>query len=67
MLMALFLFLGEFLPCLFDLAYFIFPPLTNDLGNFWIRKLRVIGCHLGLVMLAIEYERCNGTRQPKGS
>lgn len=56
-MVALLLLLGEFLPVRLDFRVLVFPFKPYDLANVGVRSLRVIGRHVRLVVLAVQYER----------
>jgi len=51
------LLLSKRFPLVLDFDGLVTPLLSDDLGDLGVRKTRVLGNDLGLVMLAVEDER----------
>lgn len=61
-LMTLFFFFRQFLPRLFDIFRFMLPLVANNLGDFGVGQLGVVGRHLRLVMLSVQNKGISWSR-----
>lgn len=62
-LVADLLFLGKPLPAVLDLLRLFSPLLTDEFADLRVGEPRMLCCHLGLVVLAVEDECCPANKQ----